>query len=186
MVDVRTPAQTPDGADFSFAVRTAGDWVDAPPTSVTVRPGAGAKDSDRVTLTWADGGIRNTWLRVTVLGARLGLIQDDVFYFGNAVGETGNSDLNAAVNGLDLLATRANQRTGAAAIDSAYDFNRDRTVNALDVAVVRGGQSATPLPLITAPSSVEASAATFSDTAVVPAAQRALSVQPVTALLDAR
>jgi subtilisin family serine protease len=188
MVDVRTPQQMPAAADFAFEVRTAtGEWVDAPQASVTVRAGAGIKGSDRVTITWADAAIRDTWLRVTVLGERLGLLGDDVFYFGNAVGESGNSLNDAVVNAVDFSATRASQHSGAAAIDSAYDFNRDRAINSLDLALVRGRQSATPLPLIAAPLSVGARAATFSDTGVVAVVPReALAVQPVAALLAAR
>jgi hypothetical protein len=154
MVDLRNPAETLDDRDFAVSVRTAaGAWVPAPaPTTVNVRPRAGTDFSDRVTITWADSAIRDTWMRVTVLqGARTGLAQPDVFYFGNAVGETGNTVADAVVNVLDVGATRAAERGGEVSIDSAYDFNRDRAVNALDLATVRGRQLAPALPLITAP-----------------------------------
>ena len=155
MVDVRDPAAAMGEGDFAFAVRTAaGEWVPAPaPTSVTVRAGAGVGASDRVTVTWADGAVRDTWLRVTVLpGGASGLAYPDVFYFGNAVAETGNSAADAAVNALDFTATRAALYSGAARIDSRYDFNRDGAVNPLDLAIVRRHQLAPALRLITAPS----------------------------------
>ena len=154
MVDLRNPQQAPTAGDFEFAVRTAaGAWVPAPaPGAVVVRPRAGADGSDRVTFTFADGAIRDTWLRVTVLaGARTGLARPDVFYFGNAVGETGNSALDAAVNALDAAATRAAQHGGKVLVDNPYDFNRDRAVNSLDLTIVRGRQAGSPLPLITPP-----------------------------------
>ena len=56
----------------SFVIETgsgaAGStWTAGPaPLSVGVRRGAGANGSDRITLTWRDGAIRNRWLRVTV------------------------------------------------------------------------------------------------------------------------
>ena len=157
MVDVRNSAATADASDFAFAVRTAtGTWIPAPaPASVTVRPRAGAEGSDRVTLTWSDGVIRDTWLRVTVLaGHHTGLPQPDTFYFGNAIGDTGNSPLDALVNALDVGATRAAQRGGEAALDNHYDFNRDGAVNTVDFAIVRGRQNSPALPLITADASV--------------------------------
>lgn len=107
--------QTLDAADFTFKVGNDNDpgrWADAPaPTSVTVRPGEGESGSDRVTITWADGAIANEWLQVTVLAnGRTGLAEDDVFYFGNAVGETGNFPGYAMVNAADERAVRDNQR----------------------------------------------------------------------------
>ena len=61
-------------------------------SSITVRAGAGLDGADRVTLIWADGVIRNCWLQVTVLATdATGLAENEVFYVGNAVGESGNS-----------------------------------------------------------------------------------------------
>ena len=178
MVDLRNPAGEVGATDFAFAVRTpSGQWVEAPaPSAVSFRGGAGAGASDRVTLTWDDGAVRDTWLRVTVLaGGATGLSEPDVFYFGNAVGETGNSAADAAVTGADFSATRAAQRPGAVPIDSRYDFNRDGAVNAIDLSIVRGHQSSPGLPLFTAPSAAPeapepepATVAVFSATAITP------------------
>jgi subtilisin family serine protease len=187
MVDVRG-ASGLDASDFALAVRDAGgNWLDAPAPAVTVRAGAGRNGSDRVTLTWPDGAIRDTWLRVTVLADAVpGLMLDDTFYFGNLVGETGNAPGDATVNAFDYAGTRTAQRAAPAAVDNPYDFNRDGVVNALDLAVVRR-QSST-LPLLTVPNGVPpspppaASAASFSTT---PVSSEPLEVQSVTTLVGA-
>ena len=155
MVDLRSPSGDVGESDFEFAVRTAaGEWVAAPaPSSVSTRPGAGVGGSDRVSVTWADAAVRGTWLRVTVRpGGGTGLAYPDVFYFGNAVADTGNSATDAAVNAVDFTATRAELRSGAAPVDSRYDFNRDGLVNSLDLWIVRRQQLATPLALLRPPS----------------------------------
>jgi len=116
------------------------DWSEAPaPRSVTVREGAGENGSDRVTIIWRDGTIRNEWLDVRVLAEGVGLETDDVFRFGNAVGEAGNSSSNAHVTATDLLLARNNQRSfvNPAPVDFDYDFNRDQRVNATDVLLAR-------------------------------------------------
>jgi len=65
-----------------------------------------------VTLVWDDGAIKNTWLQVTVKATvNTGLTANDVFYFGNAVGETGNSPTDAVVNSTDEIAARNNGRS---------------------------------------------------------------------------
>ena len=77
------------------------------PQSVTVRRGAGAGGSDRVTLVFADNAIRNTWLRVTLLaGAATGLAAPDVFAFGNLPGDTGDGSTSFRVNALDLASVK--------------------------------------------------------------------------------
>ncbi|HUT09471.1 MAG TPA: hypothetical protein VMY42_03165, partial [Thermoguttaceae bacterium] len=98
---------------------------------------------DRVTITWADGAIRNQWLEVTVLAERTGLPADDVFYFGNAVAESGNSPSDAQVTIIDLLLARNNPRSflDPAEIDFAYDHNRDARVNSTDVLLARNNQT---------------------------------------------
>jgi subtilisin family serine protease len=186
MVDVRGGSGL-NASDFALAVRGGdGNWVDAPAATVTVRAGAGRNGSDRVTLTWPDGAITNTWLRVTVLASAVpGLGLDDTFYFGNLVGETGNVPADATVNAFDYAATRTAQRTAPVTIDNAYDFNRDGLVNALDLAVVRRQSSTLPLPTVpngVPPAPVAAAAAQFSTTPVTAAP---LEVQSVATLLGA-
>ncbi|HZL37785.1 MAG TPA: hypothetical protein VFC78_20880 [Tepidisphaeraceae bacterium] len=160
MVDVSgLPATTLSAAaDFSFKVgnsSAAGGWVAAPaPSAITVLPGIGADGSDRVEITWPDGSIKKEWLQVTVKAdGSTGLAAPDVFYFGNAPGETGNSAANAAVTVADALIARAHP-SSASPITSNFDFNRDGAVNAADVLIVRSNLSAGPevLQLISAPS----------------------------------
>ena len=136
-----------DAADFTFKLgndNTPANWVDAPaPASVDAT-------GDQIVLTWNDGAIRNTWLEVTVLvTGDTGLTVPDVFYFGNLAGEcTGDGKVDAA----DVLLTRQNPHPffNPATIDTPYDFNRDRRVNAIDTLIARNGQtwSGTELELI--------------------------------------
>jgi L-ascorbate metabolism protein UlaG (beta-lactamase superfamily) len=152
-VDIRNLGPSPMVDAFDFKVGTSADpgtWADAPaPTGIAVRQGAGAGGSDRVTLVWADGAIKNTWLQVTLVAS------GNVFYFGNAVGETGNSTANSFVSAADEIAVRthATPPGESADIDSAYDFNRDGKVDSADETIARGNRRllSNSLPLITAP-----------------------------------
>jgi len=143
MVDVAHPAVTPTAADFLIHVGNGDDPADFTPVStpvtVDVREGAGVDASDRVTLTWPDNTIRNAWLQVTVLADGLGMAEDDVFYFGNAVGEAGDSTANTRVTTTDVLLARNHPRAflNPAPILFGYDYNRDQRVNATDVLLAR-------------------------------------------------
>jgi L-ascorbate metabolism protein UlaG (beta-lactamase superfamily) len=79
----------------------------------------------------------------------------NVFYFGNAVGETGNSTANAFVSAADEIAVRTHGTPPgeSAGIDSAYDFNRDGKCDSADELVARGNRRllSNSLRLITAP-----------------------------------
>ncbi len=137
---------TPGVGDFAFRIGNdnhPANWPTAPEPTVTVRPGDGPDGADRVTITWEDYAIRNRWLQVTVLSGRLGLAQGDVFYFGNAVAEAGNSAPDAQVTATDLLLARNNPRNflTPAAVDFAFDYNRDQRVNATDVLLARNNQT---------------------------------------------
>jgi len=133
---------------FEFRVGNDEDpsaWDYAPPIEdVLVLPGQGIGGSDRVMVTWEDGSIRNEWLRVTVVATeQTGLDAEDVFYFGNAVAESGNSSDNALVTVADLLLARNNPHTflDPAGIGDSNDFNRDGRVNATDVLLARNNQT---------------------------------------------
>ena len=98
-------------------------------------PRAGTRD-------WPDGAIAGKWLQVTVKGgANTGLARDDVFYFGNAIGETGNDPGNALVSAADVIGARDNPHGpfNQASITNRYDFNRDGLVNGTDVIIARTG-----------------------------------------------
>ena len=176
MVDIQGLAD-PDGLTAAtvgeyFGFKTGnddatGDWAPGPlPVEVDVREGEGVNGSDRVTLIWLDldqdgiaepnEAVANQWLQVTVLANEYtGLPQEDVFYFGNAIGETGDDANDACVNAFDRAGIRDNPRTGRnpAPIDLAYDVNRDARVNAFDSALVRdnGTTGRNALKLITVP-----------------------------------
>jgi hypothetical protein len=116
-------------------------WISAPaPTSVSQRTVGGAT---RVTVIWADGAIGNQWLQVTVLAnaTTTGLPAADVFYFGNAMGETGNHatapGADAVVDAADEAGARSSKGLLPSAVTNRYDFNRDRRIDAADELVVR-------------------------------------------------
>ncbi len=161
MIDVANIADTPTADDFEFLTGNSGSlstWKPGPtPLSITLRRGAGLEDSDRVTLIFADNVICNTWLRVRLKASpRTGLAGDDVFYFGNAIGETGNSDADAMVTAADAVGIRGHQigpLQPPATLENVYDINRDRLVTASDAVLVRTYTTNlfSSLMLITAP-----------------------------------
>ncbi len=161
MIDIPSLPGTPAVADFAFKVgndNNPAGWSAGPaPSSVTIRPGAGAGGSDRVTIIWADNAIEKQWLQVTVLATgNTGLSSPDVFYFANAIGETGNSPSDAEVTPTDEIGVRNNPHTlgqNPATITDAYDFNRDRKVGPTDAVICRnnGTSSPTALKLINVP-----------------------------------
>ena len=144
---------------FQFHVGNSNDpstWEDAPkPTSLTVRQSPENGNADRVTIIWPDYAIRNQWLQVTVLAEGVGLYETHVFYFGNAVGESGDSDANAEVNDTDVLLARDNPHNffDPATVTCPYDYNRDGRVNATDMLIARSNQTdeSTGLKLIHPP-----------------------------------
>ena len=160
MVDIRGLADSVALADDDFSEfvfkhgndDTPGDWPLAPePADVDVRDLGGGVH--RVTIIWPDNVIEKEWLQVSVLAtAQTGLAQPDVFFFGNAVGESGNDPPNAQVNLADFAGSRDHPHgtQDRAAVDDNYDYNRDSLVNAVDLAIARdhGTSSQTALRLI--------------------------------------
>jgi len=153
MVDIASLPGTPAAGDFDFKVgndNTPSGWGAAPaPTSISVRSGEGVNGSDRVTLIWANNAIQKKWLQITVKAtAATGLAADDVFYFGNAIGEAGNSATDAKVDPADELLARSHPRNvlNPAPIDDLYDYNRDKRVDPADQLIARSN----PTSIITA------------------------------------
>ena len=70
-----------------------------------------------------------------------GLTAPDIFYFGNAVGDSGLGDtaLYALVNSVDESGARNNPKFlfNNIPITNIYDFNRDGSVNSVDEAIAR-------------------------------------------------
>jgi len=147
MVDIGGPTGEITAADFEFRVGNDNDSANrielGSIPSVDVRQGQGVGGSDRVTIVFDDNVIQNEWLQVTVLADNLGLAQDDVFYFGNAIGESGNSAVDAKVNAVDVLLARNNPRglLDEVPIDFRHDYNRDGRVNATDMLIARENQT---------------------------------------------
>ena len=150
MVDVYSPTGTPTGSDFSFRVNEADSpdtWAPAPVPTTDIQPGGGVDGSDRATFVWADDAIVNRWLEVTVIAnANTGLVADDVFCFGNSVGDT-NGD--GKVDGVDYnaLVSEFGLRGGLGDLDA--DFDASGRVDLADFAIVRGAAGNTvqaPIP----------------------------------------
>ena len=144
----------PSASDFIFKVgnnNTPSTWTTAPaPTSISVRAGAGVSGSDRVELIWANGAITKKWLEVIVLAnANTGLAQKagypsgqgDVFFFGNALGDSGLGDTStqATVSTTDELGARNNPANVLLniPITNVFDYNRDGAVNSTDALASR-------------------------------------------------
>ncbi len=148
-------------SDFTFKVGNDSNpvgWATAASPSIAVGVGMGAGGSDRITLVWPDNAIPNgNWLQVTLKTETSGLAAPDVFYFGSAMGETGNNAWSPAPDGkvssLDAALTRLNNSSFATVgIENAYDFNRDAVVNSFDAALCRlGNNLLNPLQLIQTP-----------------------------------
>lgn len=147
-------------ADFTFKAGTSTDvtrWAAAPaPVNIVVRQGRGTGGGDRVELIWADGMILNQWLQVSLLAnTHTGLAANDTFYFGNAVGESGNSATDTFVDGSDFAGARDDPHNflSRADVTNVHDYNRDSFVDGTDLAIARDDTTnfLTSLKLITAP-----------------------------------
>jgi hypothetical protein len=145
---------TPD--DFTLLVGNSSDtssWQPAPEADIAMRPGFGVDGSTRIEIVWDNNDIQNEWVQVTLKAdAVTKLAAPDVFYFGNVIGDTGNSTTTAADDSADELAARAHG-TGltAAPITSPYDFNRDGHVDTGDQLIARANAGGPVLQLIVAP-----------------------------------
>ena len=124
---------------------------------VSVREGEGVDGSDRITVVLPDRSVVNEYLQVSVLAnENTGLSADDVFYFGNAIGETGNSPGDTIVNSSDFSAAATGLTGfGIESVDNPYDINRDGRVNSTDLSAINANLTAfVSLPLITAPPTI--------------------------------
>jgi len=192
MVDIAGLAGTPTADDFELKMGNDDNpdaWPNAPDPAVTVRAGEGVGGSDRVTLIWPNydtvspdpttQAVAKQWLQVRVKATpNTGLVARDVFYWGNALGDSGlgNFGERALVNAVDSGAVRDNPHNPyviPAPLDDFADYNRDQWVNAVDFGFVRDNATnpTTALKLIAAPSAGplpgpgDASVAAWSDQA---------------------
>lgn len=113
-------------------------WVSPPATTaVAVRLGDGVGGSDRVTITWGTGAIRNKWLEVQVLAtANTGLTSTDVHFWGNKVSDSGTSTpatifRTTSSDALQVFATL----TGSADVENLRDYNRSGGVTSTDALI---------------------------------------------------
>src|SRR5205085_353648 len=118
---------------------TADQWESGPPPQlVSVR--SLSDGIDRATLTWPDGLLRNTWVRVTVKADwNTGLSEPDVFYFGNSVGAVGlapDGEGTITPSAADYIAARRTSRHLALPTE-LFDFDRNGVVNVLDLLASR-------------------------------------------------
>jgi ELWxxDGT repeat protein len=164
VVDVAGLGANATVADLRFAVwngfDTGGFRSTAAAPTVTILSGGGIGGSDRIKIEFANTAIRNTWLRVTLLGnSNTGLNSDYTFYFGSAVAElnVGNtgSPLIIRVNSVDASRMRQNQsiEANSVSVTNIFDINKDGRVNSTDSNLVRQNQSLNVLRYFTAPMS---------------------------------
>jgi len=139
MIDVAglPGTETLTAADFSFKVGSTSNpanWTTlATAPSVSIRRGAGVGGADRVSLTWADGTLTNTWLEVTVRAtAATGLAAADRFYFGNSVGDV-TGDGIATFDDMFAVYQHVGQPV---ATPSFYDVDGDGAIGFSDVLAV--------------------------------------------------
>jgi hypothetical protein len=140
MIDIANFQGVPGPDDYTLLVGNNSDpstWTPAPtPTFITGYLGSGVDGSTRLEIVFDDNDVQNEWLQVTLhANANTDLLTPDVFYFGNAIGEAGDSPNSAAVNAIDELAARA--APGPATLANPYDFNRDGVVDLTDQVIAR-------------------------------------------------
>ena len=146
MVDIANSTGAISLDDFQFRVGNTADissWKQAPaPTGMQIRAGGGTDGADRITITWPDNVIQNQWLKVKVLAnENTGLKSPDVHFWGNQIGDTGNSG-STTVNFDDVLLV-LNNPSGFATVPvtSPFDINRDGRVNFDDTLLVLNNPS---------------------------------------------
>jgi Peptidase M60, enhancin and enhancin-like/N-terminal domain of M60-like peptidases/Cadherin-like domain len=166
VVDIKNPTNLSgiNAASFQFAAWSSfpdstPNFVPITPTvTVTTYPEVGVNGSDRVKLEFDNNAIQNSWLRVTMLAdANTGLLNNDVFYFGNARFDvTPTSPFpsqQVTINAFDVNSIRSRVGLNSGIISNAFDVDRNGTVNAFDVNAVRANQGVTSLRSFTATNS---------------------------------
>src|SRR4029079_10921387 len=98
--------------------------------------------SRRIERIWADGSINKTLIEFTVLAnSNTGLQAPDVFYFGNALADSGTGDTStqATVDVTDEIGARNHPQSllNNIPITNIYDYNRDGSVDISDQLAAR-------------------------------------------------
>jgi len=133
-----------DATDFVFRVGNADliqEWEIAPePIAIGVVEDAGKDGEDRIFIRWEDNAIQNEWLQIQVLLADFDLqatfdfdpTQDDVFFFGNLIGET-TGDFRVDYDDVFDVIWPSLFASSVIGIDNPADVNRDRKIDYDDV-----------------------------------------------------
>lgn len=147
MVDLAPGSAALTAADFAFRM---GDGTDpsawpvlgaAFTPAVSTRAGAGVNGTSRVTLSFPDGAVRNTWLAVTVLAnANTGLTEPLTFYAGNLVGEVGDPSTPNRVGGWDMYEFKRRPPAAPVPITNRFDVNRDGAYTVADRLIAHTNQ----------------------------------------------
>jgi hypothetical protein len=146
IVDVSHLAENITIDDFEFRTgnsNTPDSWGSlAANATVTVLAGQGVGGSNRIKIEFPDGAITNEWLQVRMLAnGNTNLRQDDIFYFGNSVGDTLTESSNVVVDSRDASEIENNFTLSnddifadrdASTVDDKFDINRDGLVDDLD------------------------------------------------------
>jgi len=142
-IDIEGLRATPTVEDFEFRIGNSNnpstwDLLEVAP-DISVRFGSGDFGSDRVSLIWPAGTIVDQWLQVSALADGPGNIvsTQDVHYWGNQRGDTGNSAFDTTVDSGDVSNINANF-SGFGLVDptSSFDLNKDGRVDSGDVSIV--------------------------------------------------
>ncbi len=120
-------------------------WSTGPtPSGFSVLLGGGTGGSDRVEITWNTNDIKNKWLEVKLAsGGNSGLTSPDIFFFGSAVGDSGqgNSASQITVNATDVTEQRNNISPAFGSVTPLWnpaDYDKSGVVNASDGTVSSG------------------------------------------------
>lgn len=164
MIDIQNkqPGNVPIAptlADFQFKMgntSTPSGWALGPSPSIFTRPTPGNPSATRVTLIWPDYNytaplstmaVAKQWLEVRILPtANTGLAATDIFYIGNALGDSGfgNQSSLAQVSAPDQTGPRYHPKdefNNPATITDPYDYNRDKNVDPIDEITARSNQT---------------------------------------------
>jgi hypothetical protein len=137
-IDGLPSGATLTSSNFQFTVGNSSDsstWTTVPTPTITLLPASGGVTP--VDLTWTDDSIVNTWLKVTVKAdSNTKLPSNYTFFFGNLIGDVGNSNTQFSVNAVDLVLIQTNI-TGSATILDPYDINKDGAVSAVDLVLAQ-------------------------------------------------
>ncbi len=165
VVDISNPTGTTTNSDFQFAtwdgMASSGFTAMTSVPTLTVFSEGGVFGSQRLKLEFPDNVIRNTWLRVTILAnSNTNLLVNDVFYFGNAVGDMNvgniNSPITVITDASDVMAVRRHLSIAAdsVTVNNIFDVNKDGRVNAIDTSLVIQQRSSRSIRYFSAPVSL--------------------------------